>query len=98
MTRHHTKVKPSPPERSSGRRVTAMGIMFAAVSVVPAIWLGPPVAATSTLGPLKPVGCAPMTSDPPLRSAGRSQLQVGRVVVPATARHPGARRFTPAAP
>ena len=68
MTRHHTKVKPSPPERFSGRRVTAMGIMFAAVSVAPAIWLGPPVAATSTLGPLKSVGCAPMAADPAIEA------------------------------
>jgi hypothetical protein len=68
MTRHHTKVKPSDPQRSSGRRVTAMGIMVAAVSVAPAIWLGPPVAATSTLGPLKSVGCAPMASDPAIEA------------------------------
>jgi len=64
MSRHHTKVKPSPRERSSGRRVTAMGVMIAAVSVVPAIWLGPPVAATSTLGPLTSVGCAPLAAEP----------------------------------
>jgi hypothetical protein len=64
MTRRHTTVKPSPQERSPGRRITAMGIMFAAVSVVPAIWLGPPVAATGTLGPLKSVGCSPMAAEP----------------------------------
>jgi hypothetical protein len=68
MTRHHIKVKPSPAGRSSGRRVTVMGVMLAAVSVVPAMWLGPPVAATNTLGPLKSVGCAPMASDPAIEA------------------------------
>ena len=62
--RRSTKVQASPPERSSVRRFTAMGIMSAAVSVVPAILLGPPVGATSTLGPLKSVGCAPLADDP----------------------------------
>jgi hypothetical protein len=68
MSWHHTKVKPSPPERSSVRRVTAIGIMFAAVPVVPAIWLGPPAGATSTLGPLKSVGCAPMAAEPSIEA------------------------------
>ena len=68
MTRHRTKVKPSPTERSSGRRVTAMGIVVVAMSVGSAIWLGPPVGATSTLGPLKSVGCAPMASDPAIEA------------------------------
>ena len=64
LMRRSTKVQASPPERSSGRRFTAMGIMSAAVSVVPAILLGPPVGATGTLGPLKSVGCAPLADDP----------------------------------
>src|SRR5271154_5450054 len=68
MTRPRTKVKPSPPMRSSGRRVTAMGVMLAAVSVVPAIWLSPPVAATSTLGSLRSVGCAPLAGDPSIEA------------------------------
>ena len=62
MTRH-TKVKPSPPRRSSGR-LTAMGITLAALAVIPAILLGPSVGASSTLGPLKSVGCAPLAAEP----------------------------------
>ena len=68
MTRYHTKVKPSPPERSSRRRVTALGVLFAAVSVAPAIWLGPPVAATTTLGPLTSVGCTPLAAEPSIEA------------------------------
>jgi hypothetical protein len=68
MTGQHTKVKLSPLQKSPGRRVTAMGVMCAAASVVPPIWLGPPVGATSTLGPLKSVGCAPMASDPSIEA------------------------------
>jgi hypothetical protein len=68
MTRHHTMVEPSPLQRTSGRRVAAMGIMLAALSVVPAIWLGPPVAAASALGPLKSVGCAPMAAEPSIEA------------------------------
>lgn len=64
MTRHHTKVKPGPAERSLGRRLTAMGIVLAAAALVPAIWLGPTVGASSTLGPLKSVACAPLAAEP----------------------------------
>jgi len=45
-----------------------MGIVLAAVLLVPAILLGPTVGATSTLGPLKSVGCAPMASDPAIEA------------------------------
>ena len=45
-----------------------MGIVLAAVSVVPAIWLGPPVGATSTLGPLTSVGCAPTAAEPSIEA------------------------------
>lgn len=68
MTQRRTKVKPLTPVRSSGRRVTALGVLFAAVSVVPAIWLGPPVAATTSVGALKSVGCAPMAGDPAIEA------------------------------
>jgi hypothetical protein len=68
MTLRHTRVRPIPGERFPGRRVIAMGIMFAAASAVPAIWLGPPVSAATTVGPLKSVGCAPMASDPSIEA------------------------------
>jgi hypothetical protein len=42
--------------------------MCAAVPTVPIIWLGPSVAATTTLGPLKSVTCRPMASDPPIEA------------------------------
>ena len=63
MTRHLTKVNPGPPERSSGR-LTAMGITLAGLAVIPAVWLGPSVGASSNLGPLKSVGCAPLAAEP----------------------------------
>ncbi len=64
----HTKATPTARERSSGRRVIAMSIMCAVVPTVSAIWLGPSVAATTTLGPLKSVACTPMASDPSIEA------------------------------
>lgn len=68
MTLLHTKVTPAAGTRSPVRRVIAMSIMFAAVPTVPALWPGPSVAATTSLGPLKPVACASMTSDPSIEA------------------------------
>jgi hypothetical protein len=48
--------------------VIAMGIVLAAAPAVPAIWLGPPVAATTTVGTLRAVPCAPMASDPSIEA------------------------------
>jgi hypothetical protein len=50
--------------RFPARRTIALSIVLAAVPTVPVIWLGPSVAATTTLGPLKAVSCAPLSSDP----------------------------------
>jgi hypothetical protein len=64
MIPQYTRVKPSPPRRSSARPLTAMGITLAAVVMIPALLLGSSVGASSTLGPLKSVGCAPLTAEP----------------------------------
>ena len=64
----HTKTTPTGRKGSSGRWVTAMGIMCAVVPTVAVIWLGPSVAATTTLGPLKSVACRPMASDPAIEA------------------------------
>ena len=55
-------------ERSPARRVLVIGIILAVVPTVPALWLGPSVAATTTLGPLKSVACMPMASDPAIEA------------------------------
>jgi len=64
----HTKTTPTGRKRSSERWVIAMGIMCAVVPAVPIIWLGPSVAATTTLGPLKSVACRPLASDPAIEA------------------------------
>ena len=103
MTGQHTMAKPRPQRRPPGHRLTAVGITLAVVGVVPAVCLASSVGATSTVGALKSVGCTPMATESPqsrppssLKERG-GQLQVGRVVVPATTRHPGAWRPAPAA-
>ncbi len=71
MTRHQTRVTRSGPQRSSGQRANVVGIVFVAVSLVSvmsAIWLGPAVAATGTLGPLKSVGCVPTAAEPSIEA------------------------------
>ena len=64
----HTKTAPTGRKGSSGRWVLAMGIMCAVVPTVPILWLGPSVAATTTLGPLRSVACRPMASDPAIEA------------------------------
>jgi hypothetical protein len=54
--------------RSPGRRTIALSIVVAAVPTIPVIWLGPSGAATTTLGPLKAVSCAPLASDPAIEA------------------------------
>jgi hypothetical protein len=68
MTLLHTKITGSARERPSYRQVITMGILFAAVPTVPAMWLGQSVAATTTLGPLKSVACAPLSGDPAIEA------------------------------
>jgi hypothetical protein len=55
-------------KRSPARGVLVLSIMFAVVPTVPVLWLGPSVAATTTLGPLKSVACAPLASDPAIEA------------------------------
>jgi hypothetical protein len=73
MNLPHIKTKPTAMKRSSARLVIAMGIMCAVVPAVPVIWLGPSVAATTTLGPLKSVACKPMASDPAIEAPQYAQ-------------------------
>jgi hypothetical protein len=68
LTLHHRKGTPKVGERAPARRVIGIGIILAAVPAVPALWLGPPVAASTTLGPLKSVACAAMASDPAIEA------------------------------
>ena len=68
MTRHASKVALSAAVRSTGRWVAAVGIVVAAASAVPAVWFSAPLGATSTLGPLQPVACAPMASEPSIEA------------------------------
>ena len=68
MTRHHTKVKPSPPATSPARPVTHHPASCLRQAAAPAIWPGPPVAATTTVGPLTSVGCAPLAAEPPVEA------------------------------
>jgi hypothetical protein len=68
-------VTPAPSKEASGddspaRRVAVVGIVLATATAVLVMWLGPPGAgaAASSVGPLKPVRCAPMASDPSLEA------------------------------
>jgi hypothetical protein len=54
--------------RSPARRVVALSIVLAAVPMVPVLWPGPSAAATTTLGSLKSVACAPLASDPAIEA------------------------------
>ena len=68
MTLLHTKLTRSARGRPSCRLVITMGIMLVAVPTVPVLGLGPSVAATTTLGPLKSVSCVPLTGDPSIEA------------------------------
>lgn len=46
----------------------ALGIMCAVLPTVSAVWLGPSVAASTTLGPLKSMACKPLASDPAIEA------------------------------
>jgi hypothetical protein len=62
-------------KRSPARRIIALSTVFAAVPTVAIVWLGPSVAATTTLGPLKSVSCAPLSSDPAIEAPFYAQRQ-----------------------
>jgi hypothetical protein len=68
MTLPHTKATATSGKRSLSVRALATYSIFAAVLTVPAVWLGPSVAATTTLGPLKSVSCAPLAGDPAIEA------------------------------
>jgi hypothetical protein len=69
MNLPYNKTTPTVRRGSSGRWVIATGILCAVVPTVPVMWLGQePVAATTTLGPLKSVACKPMASDPAIEA------------------------------
>ena len=68
MSLLHSKATATPGKRSPARRVVALSFMLAAVPTVPVLWLGPSVAATTTLGPLKSVACAPLAGDPAIEA------------------------------
>jgi hypothetical protein len=68
MTRTGTTEEASGND-SPARRLRVTGIAFAAATAVLVMSLGPPAAgAAASLGPLKPVRCAPMASDPALEA------------------------------
>ncbi len=50
------------------RRPAVAGIVLAGATAVLGISLGPPLAGATSVGPLGPVRCAPMASDPPLEA------------------------------
>jgi hypothetical protein len=68
MTLPDTKTTATSGKRSLSVRALAAYSVLAAVLTVPAVWLGPSVAATTTLGPLKSVSCAPLASDPAIEA------------------------------
>jgi hypothetical protein len=68
MNLFQTMTTPTAGKRFSCPRVIALGILCAIVPTFPAIWFGPSVAATTTLGPLKSVACKPMATDPAIEA------------------------------
>lgn len=68
MKMRNTKTTPRSMQRVSRRRVIGLSIMCAFVPAVPIIWSGPSVAATTTLGQLKPVACKPLAADPAIEA------------------------------
>jgi hypothetical protein len=67
MSMLHPKATARRGRRFPDRRVIALSIVLA-VPTVPVIWLGQSVAATTTLGPLQAVSCAPLSSDPAIEA------------------------------
>jgi hypothetical protein len=68
MSLLHAKTTASPETPSPARLVVALSIVLAVVPMVPVLWLGPSAAATTTLGPLQSVKCAPLAADPAIEA------------------------------